>query len=144
MKKSLLKKSLVVGIICLLMLVSLPTSFGTVEYYENMTIKNNRSERHFVFIRATSLIGVGFLSDYYRIGRFLELFLSTDGGHVQFRFGGGANILFIVDGKIQDVETPVKIDFGLEGLEKGVAFWWHPLGKTRIVGVVDAIEVIEG
>ena len=149
MKKHYLKKGLVVGVICLLMLVALPTVIGDddVEYPKE-------NGPYIVFIGGKCYGGVipwsiniewlllieeGY-SRVIQVGPFHLYWQYPYGPDYDMEEGS----IFIVNGQIQDIEYPVFIELmGFKGYAPAFFLWLlkMPIGRIRVLGICDAINL---
>ncbi|UCD13536.1 MAG: hypothetical protein JSW60_08265 [Thermoplasmatales archaeon] len=146
--KHKLRKGLAVGVICLLMLVAIPTTTSNeIEYPKE-------NGPYIVFIGGKCYGGIipGPINfewllileeGYTRVIQFGPF-------HLYWQYPYGPDYLmeegsiFIVNGQIQDVEYPVDIELmGFRGYAPAVFQWFFKMliGRIRVIGVCDAINL---
>ena len=148
MKKYILRKGLAVSIICLLMLVTFPIVVSDdIEYPKE-------NGPYAVFIGGKCYGGIIsapinfewllFLDEgYTRVIQFgpFHLFWKYPYGPDYIMEDGS---IFVVNGKIQDVEYPVEIELmGFKGYAPAVFQWFFKMafGRIRVVGFCEAINL---
>ncbi len=147
----MLKKGMVVGVICLLMLVTIPVVSGDVIEYP----KEDRPHTVFISGECNSggipdpvsfdilgLIRYGY-PRWFQLGAF---------GYYQWPWGPGYKMeegsIFIVNGEVQDVEYPVQIGlFGVKGFLPAIGqlFFKNVIGgKIRVFAECEEISLWYG
>lgn len=132
--KHKLRKGLAVGVICLFMLVVIPTTSGDyIEYPEE-------NGPYLVFVRGRSNSGGGAIPAWMHFGPFMWLIPPFS---VNYKFWDGT--IFKINNMDQDIEYPADIYFkGLKGFApRDPLFLFKALiqGKITVFGICNEINI---
>jgi len=143
--KYMFRKSLAVGIILLLTLVSIPMVTGERSDYT----KEEGPDIVYIAGRFLTDYNLDDHSSYSNIWHFSLIKTTSTGVKVNFSFTGNTLIWFMHNNKPKLMKGPKNFILELTDMNSFVAFWWPPfsmlgIGKAKIFAVCDSITLYEG